>query len=78
MAFILLTLVSFATVLFVLSGFIFHRVGVFGFVRLSILDHNVHELSHVLDSSLESAKLVHQRLELAIPFQDDHCVGIMP
>src|SRR5437764_1364596 len=70
---LVLNLGSFATVLFVLVGFILFRVGIFGFVRLGVLDDSIHEFSHVLDRSLESAKLVDQRLELAIPFQDNHC-----
>ena len=72
-SFILLALGPFVAVLFILAGFVFLRVGVLGFVGLGILDHIVHELSHLLDSSLELAKLVHQGLELAIPFQDEYC-----
>ena len=71
--FVLLVLGSFATILFILAGFVFLRVSIFGLVRLGIFDHCVHELSHVLDSSLELAKFVHRGLELAVPFQDNHC-----
>ena len=71
--FILLALRPFAVVLFILASFVFLRVGIFGLVRLGIFDYCVHELTHVLDSSLEPAEFVHQRLKLTIPFQDNYC-----
>ena len=70
---LVLTLGPLVASLFVLSGFILFRVGIFGLVRLDIFDYCVHELTHVLDSSLEPAELVHQRLKLTIPFQDNYC-----
>jgi len=55
---LVLTLGSFATVL-TLAGFILLRVSILGFIRLGVLDNRVHEFSHVLDRSLESAKFVY-------------------
>ena len=71
-----LSLGSLAAPLFILAGFVLLRVDIFNIVRLGIFDYCVHELTHVLDSSLEPAELVHQRIELAIPFQDNfYCLG---
>ena len=56
---LILTLGSFAAVLFILDDFILFRVNILGFIRLSLLDNRVHEFSHVLDRSLESAELVY-------------------
>src|ERR1041385_3564124 len=54
---LILILGCFATIL-VLAGFILLRFSILGFVRLGVFDDYVHELSYVLDRSLDSAKFV--------------------